>query len=572
MNQQDKVFLESVVARALYAMTDDVSLFLESKSSLPVLFEALGDDDMKKLGGQVADARKDLKELKKFLGGDEPDSALSKMSGTQKLIKAIEGVLPSERMIAGLSLLGSKKGIAKKVSQAAIAIDAINSARQSIFSATTLLATELGTLSFVKEVMAKSDTDQIKVDFNSLSIKEFMTEHEAAVDMPSIGAIVAGIKRSYKAPAEPPGWLNKAMDVFGLRMPGFKQYPKLKAAQFTKDMLALSFGNVMSLGTKAKKSGAGAAASTEASQDTQYLGGLGRELGTTTTTPTPTTPQTQDLKDDRAGLTSIGTELVDAVGKANAQAFVDVVAGKRKMEDLPQFQRAIVTAALNQFGESSKEEGTEPADAADEVAQAAEEAQDNVLTFPNIEKLAALGKERFGANGDVLITNFFGDDRVKKAFGVNESGMLESLLFEAEEEGGELAQVEFEELFPIAKEVGIDLEPDFDVGEDDLGDFFDAAEEQDLLPASVKKVRKLKSDTVYEYTTTTGKNKGKVRKVKVVGPSEREGYYQAQLQKKDGKFTKDTYALSMSGFGEAIEGGTVSEGLVNRWNVLAGVL
>ena len=572
MNQQDKMFLESVVARALYAMTDDVSLFLESKSSLPVLFEALGDDDMKKLGGQVADARKDLKELKKFLGGDEPDSALSKMSGTQKLIKAIEGVLPSERMIAGLSLLGSKKGIAKKVSQAAIAIDAINSARQSIFSATTLLATELGTLSFVKEVMAKSDTDQIKVDFNSLSIKEFMTEHEAAVDMPSIGAIVAGIKRSYKAPAEPPGWLNKAMDVFGLRMPGFKQYPKLKAAQFTKDMLALSFGNVMSLGTKAKKSGAGAAASTEASQDTQYLGGLGRELGTTTTTPTPTTPQTQDLKDDKAGLTSIGTELVDAVGKANAQAFVDVVAGKRKMEDLPQFQRAIVTAALNQFGESSKEEGTEPADAADEVAQAAEEAQDNVLTFPNIEKLAALGKERFGANGDVLITNFFGDDRVKKAFGVNESGMLESLLFEAEEEGGELAQVEFEELFPIAKEVGIDLEPDFDVGEDDLGDFFDAAEEQDLLPASVKKVRKLKSDTVYEYTTTTGKNKGKVRKVKVVGPSEREGYYQAQLQKKDGKFTKDTYALSMSGFGEAIEGGTVSEGLVNRWNVLAGVL
>ena len=360
MNQQDKVFLESVVARALYAMTDDVSLFLESKSSLPVLFEALGDDDMKKLGGQVADARKDLKELKKFLGGDEPDSALSKMSGTQKLIKAIEGVLPSERMIAGLSLLGSKKGIAKKVSQAAIAIDAINSARQSIFSATTLLATELGALSFVKEVMAKSDTDQIKVDFNSLSIKEFMTEHEAAVDMPSIGAIVAGIKRSYKAPAEPPGWLNKAMDVFGLRMPGFKQYPKLKAAQFTKDMLALSFGNVMSLGTKAKKSGAGAAASTEASQDTQYLGGLGRELGTTTTTPTPTTPQTQSLKDDRAGLTSIGTELVDAVGKANAQAFVDVVAGKRKMEDLPQFQRAIVTAALNQFGESSKEEGTEP--------------------------------------------------------------------------------------------------------------------------------------------------------------------------------------------------------------------
>jgi len=568
MNQQDKMFLESVVARALYAMTDDVSLFLESKSSLPVLFEALGDDDMKKLGGQVADARKDLKELKKFLGGDEPDSALSKMSGTQKLIKAIEGVLPSERMIAGLSLLGSKKGIAKKVSQAAIAIDAINSARQSIFSATTLLATELGALSFVKEVMAKSDTDQIKVDFNSLSIKEFMTEHKAAVDMPSIGAIVAGIKRSYKAPAEPPGWLNKAMDVFGLRMPGFKQYPKLKAAQFTKDMLALSFGNVMSLGTKAKKSGAGAAASTEASQDTQYLGGLGRELGTTTTAPTPTTPQTQDLKDDRAGLTSIGAELVDAVGKANAQAFVDVVAGKRKMEDLPQFQRAIVTAALNQFGESSKEEGTEPADAADEVAQAAEEAQDNVLTFPNIEKLAALGKERFGANGDVLITNFFGDDRVKKAFGVNESGMLESLLFEAEEEGGELAQVEFEELFPIAKEVGIDLEPDFDVGEDDLGDFFDAAEEQDLLPAAVKKARKLKPDGVYEYTS----KKGNKLVVKVVGPAEKEGLVVAHRRKKDGTFSKDTYALSVNGFGEAIEGGTVSEGLVNRWNVLAGVL
>jgi|ETNvirenome_6_85_1030632.scaffolds.fasta_scaffold15720_4 hypothetical protein len=77
-------------------------------------------------------------------------------------------------------------------------------------------------------------------------------------------------------------------------------------------------------------------------------------------------------------------------------------------------------------------------------------------------------------------------------------------------------------------------------------------DEKQEEPAAVKKVKKLKSDTVYEYTTIAGKNKGKVRKVNVIGPSEKEGYYQAQLQKKNGEFTKDEYSLPLKGFGDQV--------------------
>ena len=54
MNYKGRIFLESVVARAMYAATDDVSLFLEGRNpGLPMLFEALGEDDMQKLAKQV---------------------------------------------------------------------------------------------------------------------------------------------------------------------------------------------------------------------------------------------------------------------------------------------------------------------------------------------------------------------------------------------------------------------------------------------------------------------------------------------------------------------------------------
>ena len=493
MNQRDRIFLESVVARALYAMTDDVSLFLESKSSLPMLFEALGEDDMVELSKQVADAKKDLEDLYNLLGDD-----VSIMTNTEKMLKTIAQNLPSATGLAALNLFGSKKNIAKKVSQAAIAIDSINSARTSILNAAVLLATELGSLEFVRNTMKLANNDFKKKDFDTAPLKSFMDDYATKIDMPPYKAIKAGITRSYKAPKGPPGWMGTAADMFGGLL-GLKKFPKLSAKQFKSDMLRLSFGKIMALGKKAKK--AAAAASAEATQDTQYVAGLGQGLQQTTTTDTTDTTQ----------------------------------------------------------------------DAAAEDTQATGEAQGNVLQFPNIEKLAALGKERFGDNGDTLITNFFTDDRVKKAFGVSESFTLESLLFEAEEEEGEeeeVDEVEFEELLPIAQEVGNDLEPDVTVDEDELGDFFDTAEEQDLLPASVKKIRKLKFDTVYEYTVATGKNKGKVRKVNVVGPSGKEGYYQVQLQKKNGEFSKDEYSLPLRGFGDQVN----ESHFVNRWNVLAGMV
>ena len=86
------------------------------------------------------------------------------------------------------------------------------------------------------------------------------------------------------------------------------------------------------------------------------------------------------------------------------------------------------------------------------------------------------------------------------------------------------------------------------------------------LPKNVERARQLKAENIYQYTTQTGKNKGKTRKVKVVGSSKKDGYYQAQLQKKDGKFTKDEYALPIKGFGEM-----VNETVTNRWKILAGV-
>ena len=174
-----------------------------------------------------------------------------------------------------------------------------------------------------------------------------------------------------------------------------------------------------------------------------------------------------------------------------------------------------------------------------------------------------LGKERFGDNGDVLIKNFFTDPRVRGAFGVNESRLIDSLLFEVEE----IDEVEFDELLPIAKEVGKDLEPDVSFDDDALADYFNAAIEQELLPKDVKRIRTLKDGGMYEYTTQTGKNKGKTRKVKVAGPSKKDGYYQAQLQKKDGKFTSDEYSLPIKGFGDVI-----NEAPVDRWKILAGVI
>ena len=109
--------------------------------------------------------------------------------------------------------------------------------------------------------------------------------------------------------------------------------------------------------------------------------------------------------------------------------------------------------------------------------------------------------------------------------------------------------------------MGKDIEPDVSFDVEELSDYFDTAIEQDLLPKDVKRVRKLKSGDVYEYTVQSGKNKNKVRKVKIVSPSERDGYYQAQLQKKDGK-----YSLPLKGFGDI-----ATEAAIDRWKILAGV-
>jgi len=99
MNRDDQLFLESIVTRALYAATDDVSLFLESNTRLPLLFEELGEDDMSDLSKQVADARKDLEELEKAIGDDA-----SMMPATRKMIATIAKNLPGSSMIAGLNL------------------------------------------------------------------------------------------------------------------------------------------------------------------------------------------------------------------------------------------------------------------------------------------------------------------------------------------------------------------------------------------------------------------------------------------------------------------------------------
>jgi len=270
MNRHDQLFLESVVTRALYAATDDVSLFLESNTRLPLLFEELGEDDMSNLSKQVTDARKDLEELEKAIGDD-----VSMMPATRKMIATITKNLPGSSMIAGLNLFGRKKDIAKKVSQAAVAIDTINKARSSIFDSSALLAKEFGKLPFVKDMMARPDNDVLKKDFNTMSMKDFMEVHGNDVEMPSAKAIATGISRSYKAPPGPPGWMSKAVDMFG-GMLGLKKFPKLGEKGFKSDMMSLPFGKVMKLGAgTAKLAGA---ASSEAASDAEYITGIGEEL------------------------------------------------------------------------------------------------------------------------------------------------------------------------------------------------------------------------------------------------------------------------------------------------------
>ena len=551
MNYKSRIFLESVVARALYGAADDVSLFLESKSPhLPMLLEALGEDDMEKLAAQVSDAKKDFDSLKELLGND-----LESMQNISKVLDRIEKSFPSPAKIAALNLAGSKKGIAKKVSQAALAIDSLNAARTSILNATSLLSSELGKLAFVKEVEALPDTDPRKISFDKNRLDDFMEEYATEDDMPSYKNVKAGIKRSYK-PAKPAdGWLGKASELLGLGT------PKLSSGAFVRDIEALSFGRIMALGRKASE--VADDASSETVKDDEFISGIGDRARSRQGQGSEDTPTPQI--DDKETLGSIGDELVAAVGQNNAQAFVDVATGKRKLSDLPPQQQAIVRAAMGQFEKSSDDDDAEPEQVADEVAAAAEEAGDNVIKFPNIERLAALGKQRFGDNGDILIKNFFADDRVRKAFGVNESTLLEVLLFEAEDDE-QVKDVEFDELLPIAMEVGEDIDPDVEFDEDELASYFDAATEEDLLPRGVKRIRRLNVGKTYQYTVQSGKNKGNTRKVKVVGTSARDGYYQAQLQKKDGKFTNDEYSLPVKGFGEMI-----NESPVDRWKVLAGV-
>ena len=270
MNRDDQLFLESIVTRALYAATDDVSLFLESNTRLPLLFEELGEDDMSDLSKQVADARKDLEELEKAIGDDA-----SMMPATRKMIATITKNLPGSSMIAGLNLFGRKKDIAKKVSQAAVAIDTINKARSSIFDSSTLLAKEFGKLPFVKDIMAKPDYDALKKDFNTMSMKDFMEVHGNDVEMPSAKAIATGIARSYKAPPGPPGWMAKAVDMFG-GMLGLKKFPKLGEKGFKSDMMSLPFGKIMKLGAATAK--IAGAASSEATSDAEYIADVGEDL------------------------------------------------------------------------------------------------------------------------------------------------------------------------------------------------------------------------------------------------------------------------------------------------------
>jgi len=270
MNRDDQLFLESIVTRALYAATDDVSLFLESNTRLPLLFEELGEDDMSDLSKQVADARKDLEELEKAIGDDA-----SMMPATRKMIATIAKNLPGSSMIAGLNLFGRKKDVAKKVSQAAVAIDTINKARSSIFDSSTLLAKEFGKLPFVKDIMAKPDYDALKKDFNTMSMKDFMEVHGNDVEMPSAKAIATGIARSYKAPPGPPGWMAKAVDMFG-GMLGLKKFPKLGEKGFKSDMMSLPFGKVMKLGAATAK--IAGAASSEAASDAEYIADVGEDL------------------------------------------------------------------------------------------------------------------------------------------------------------------------------------------------------------------------------------------------------------------------------------------------------
>ena len=491
MNYENRIFLESVVARAIYDASDDISLFLESKSvTLPLLLEALGEDDMKELAQQVTDAKKDLDDLKDLLGTD-----LDSMVNTTKVLNKIEKNFPSPARIAALNLLGSKKGIAKKVSQAALAIDSLNAVRSSILNAAKLLSTELGTLKFIQYTTKLPDDNNQKTAFNKDRLDQFLEKYTTEDDMPSYKDITKGIKRSYKPTKPAGGWLGKASDLLGIGT------PKLSSGAFVKDMQTLSFGQIMALGKKA-------------------------------------------------------VEAVEAVVDETTQ------------------DREFVTSLTNQLAPPSDAETAteETSQAEEETTDKApeEETQSNIIQFPKIDKLAALGKERFGDNGDTLIRNFFTDKRVMLAFGISESTrLLESLLFEAEEdanEANEVEEVEFDELLPIAKEVGKDIEPDVSFDVEELSDYFDTAIEQDLLPKDVKRVRKLKSGDVYEYTVQSGKNKNKVRKVKIVSPSERDGYYQAQLQKKDGKFTNDEYSLPLKGFGDI-----VTEAAIDRWKILAGV-
>ena len=215
MNHDVQLFLESLVRKAIANANFDAGTIIESKS-LSLLLEEVTEEEQRDLATLTGQTRKALEALNDLV----PDQ----MKITRKFIQDLSGEVPSEADIMGLNLRGDRSAIAKKVSEAAVAIDKVSSASISIAQALSTLSTEFANSSYVQSVVAGTAGADVKMQFERLPLEQFLEKYGEG-NLASKRDIGIAIGKAYIAPKPARGFFKKIARAIGFELmpPSLKQ-------------------------------------------------------------------------------------------------------------------------------------------------------------------------------------------------------------------------------------------------------------------------------------------------------------------------------------------------------------
>jgi len=208
MNHDAQLFLESLVKKALRNASFDAGTIIESKS-ISLLLEEVTEEEQKDLATLTGQTRKALDALN--------DLVPNQMKRTKKFIRDLSTEVPSESDIMGLNLRGDKKAIAKKVSEAAVAIDKVSSASISISEALVTLSTEFANSSYIQSVVNGGAGADVKMQFERLSLEEFLEKYGEG-NLASKKDIGIAIGKAYTPPKPARGFFKKIARAIGFEL------------------------------------------------------------------------------------------------------------------------------------------------------------------------------------------------------------------------------------------------------------------------------------------------------------------------------------------------------------------